>query len=174
MPVDIYRNNDYQVLSINTSKSTEYQIRRMRLTDIDTLVKIEQITWPNESWPFETFFDHIIHPFWHCWILESTNNDNLILGYGLQYVYKSVSHIANLCIDPNQRGRGLGKILLRYMIDHSRLFGASAIELEVNTSNIPAYNLYYKHGFIIIELLEQYYSDNTDAYRMQLSIDRTS
>ncbi|CAF0971112.1 unnamed protein product [Rotaria sp. Silwood1] len=172
MPSDIRSNDNYQVLPINIERSTRCRIRRMRETDIDTIVKIEQITWPNESWSFEHFFDYLNNPLWHCWILTSTTNDYLVFGYGLQCIDKHVSHIANLCIDPNQRGRGLGGILLNHMIDYSRRLGASIVELEVNTSNMHAYNLYCKHGFIIIELLERYYSDSTDAYRMQLTINR--
>ncbi|CAF2541419.1 unnamed protein product [Rotaria sp. Silwood2] len=172
MPSFISNNNDYQILSINAKKSNQYRIRRMQETDIDTIVKLEQITWPDESWSSEVFFDYLHNPFWDCWILACSINDNSILGYGLQYIDNHVSHIANLCIDPCQRGRGLGGILLQYMIDYSRRLGASIIELEVNTSNIQAYNLYYKHGFVKIGFLERYYLDSTDAYRMQLILDR--
>ncbi|CAF1107355.1 unnamed protein product [Rotaria sordida] len=170
MPPEININDVYQTFAMTSNKQNQYRIRRMLETDIKTVVKIEQVTWLDESWSSQQVFDCLNHPHWQCWILESTNDDNLILGYCFQYIYKHVSHIANLCIDPNQRGHGLGETLLRYMIDYSCLFGASVIKLKVNTSNIPAYRLYDKYGFRIVQFLPQYYSKHADAYQMILRL----
>jgi len=144
----------------------------MHRTDIDTVINIEQATWPLDSWTYEYFLECLDDPLWNCWILESTTTDNSILGYGFQYFSNGISHIANLCIHPHQRGHGLGGILLRHMINYGYNLGFSIVELEVKTSNINAYRLYAKHGFRIIQLLERYYSNTADAYRMRLIVNR--
>jgi ribosomal-protein-alanine N-acetyltransferase len=162
-----------QPLTISQNYFNEFKIRLMRESDVDIVSEIDRITWNESSWPSGDFFKALYNPFWSCWVLKSTTHDHAILGYGLQYLSHGRSHIANFCIHPNQRGRGLGGILLRHMIDHARRIGVSIVELEVNTTNINAYNLYVKHGFRKIYTLERYYSETEDAYLMQLIIRRT-
>ncbi|MHC5205163.1 GNAT family N-acetyltransferase [Pseudomonas chlororaphis] len=53
--------------------------------------------------------------------------------------------IEMLFIDPDHRGQGLGKQLLRYAIEH-----LNADELDVNEQNPQALGFYFKQGFEII------------------------
>ncbi|CAF0973051.1 unnamed protein product [Rotaria magnacalcarata] len=159
------------VSSNNNDKSAKYRIRRMLDSDVNTLVKIEQITWPFEAWTADTFFHYLDEPFTYCWILVSATNNHSVLGYAIQYFISEKSQIANLCIHPDQRGRGLGGILLHHMINYAHQFGYRIHQLEVNTSNIHAYRLYNKYGFKIVGMLRQYYSDGADAYDMRLIVD---
>lgn len=156
------------------STSNVCRIRSMVQTDIPSVYAIDQDTWKDQSWPLEYFFSYLNDPETKCWILDDNNKTNncKILGYGFQSLSNGISHIANLCIHPDERGRGFGGILLRYMIDFSQQFDVSIIELQVHTSNTNAYTLYYKHGFRIIQYLERYYSDTEDAYLMRLRINR--
>lgn len=170
MPLRIDTNPDYQA----SANVKQYRIRTMTVTDIPTVVKIDRATWGDTSWSLEQFFDFFDDEFSDCWILESNSVDYPILGYGFQKSSNGVSHITNLCLHPDQRGRGLGGILLRHMIDYARWLNISIVELEVDTSNIRAYTLYFKHGFRISQRLERYYSENADAYRMQLFLKSTN
>ncbi|CAF2974149.1 unnamed protein product [Rotaria socialis] len=165
----IYENN---LLSSNDNdRPTKYRIRRMLDSDVNTLVKIEEITWPFEPWTADTFFHCLGEPFTYCWILVSVTNDHSVLGYAIQYFIREKSEIANLCIHPDQRGGGLGGILLHHMINYAHQFGYRIHQLEVNTSNIHAYRLYNKFGFKIVGVRKQFYSDGADAYDMQLIVD---
>ncbi len=166
MPPEITVNDVYQTFTV--FPNNQYRIRPMHDTDIAIVVNLEQATWGNASWSLEEFFQALTHPYWNCWILESTTTNGLLLGYGLQYFSDGLSHIANLCIHPDQRGRGLGGILLRHMINYASQIEASGIQLEVDTSNKSAYMLYVKHGFRIVQYLSKYYSEYSDAYLMKL------
>jgi ribosomal-protein-alanine N-acetyltransferase len=168
MSPEIHINDLYQSFAVTSINQNQYKIRPMLETDIATVVQIEQTTWGDESWSLDDFFRALDNPFSNCWILESTIKGYSVLGYGLQYVSGNVSHIANLCIRPSHCGYGLGKVLLHYLIDYARQKGASKIQLVVHTSNIRAYTLYSNHGFRILQLLPQYYSDQSDAYKMVL------
>ncbi len=53
--------------------------------------------------------------------------------------------IEMLFIDPDHRGQGLGKQLLKYAIEHF-----SADELDVNEQNPQALGFYFKQGFEVI------------------------
>jgi putative acetyltransferase len=50
-----------------------------------------------------------------------------------------------LFIDPDHRGKGLGKQLLRYALEH-----LNADELDVNEQNPQALGFYFKQGFEVI------------------------
>jgi ribosomal-protein-alanine N-acetyltransferase len=149
----------------------QYRIRAMTVTDIPSVVKLDEITWGDKSWTIEQFYDHLDDSVANCWVLESNTTDDSIAGYGFQRLSSGRLHITNLCIHPNECGRGLGGILLRHMIGYARWLNIPIVELEVATSNIRAYTLYYKHGFRIMQYLERYYSEIDDAYRMQLFIE---
>jgi ribosomal-protein-alanine N-acetyltransferase len=166
MPPEININDVYQAFI----ETFEYQIRAMDENDIPTVVNIERATWRDTSWLPNDFLDALHDPHYNCWILERITNGHRILGYGLQKAKRNSSHIANLCIHPSQRGHGLGGILLHHMIDHARQTGASMIELEVDTTNVHAYKLYYNHGFRKNRTFFKYYSDESDAYHMTLSL----
>jgi ribosomal-protein-alanine N-acetyltransferase len=164
----------HQTLVVIDRDECQHRIRSMYCTDINTLITIEQATWPSDSWSYEIFYKYLNDSLWNCWILESTNanTDSSILGYGVQCKLdesNKISCIANICIHPDQRGCGLGGILLRHMIDYARRTGASSVELQVGTSNKHAYMLYDKHGFRIVQVLKEYYSEGSDAYQMQLN-----
>ncbi|MHC8368275.1 GNAT family N-acetyltransferase [Pseudomonas sp. ZT5P21] len=53
--------------------------------------------------------------------------------------------IEMLFIDPTHRGQGLGKLLLRYAMEH-----LNADELDVNEQNPQALGFYFKQGFEVI------------------------
>jgi putative acetyltransferase len=53
--------------------------------------------------------------------------------------------IEMLFIDPDHRGQGLGKKLLRYALEH-----LNANELDVNEQNPRALGFYFKQGFEVI------------------------
>ena len=144
-----------------------YRIRSMSEDDIDAVLAIDMFTWPKEAWSGQNFSRALVDPTWNCWILEDSISDSSILGYGLQYSAHRVSHIANLCVHPYQRGCGLGGFLLRHMIDRARHENLPVVTLEVNTANEQAYKFYENHGFRIIDVLPAYYSCGSDAYRMQ-------
>jgi ribosomal protein S18 acetylase RimI-like enzyme len=67
----------------------------------------------------------------------------------LRKPHEGFRHSATLGIGilPAQRGRGLGRALLRATLDASREAGIRRVELEVYGSNGPAIALYERHGF---------------------------
>jgi GNAT superfamily N-acetyltransferase len=52
---------------------------------------------------------------------------------------------------PNQQGKGLGKMLVNYIIDEIKPLGATALHLNVNRHNIKAQRFYEHLNFKIIE-----------------------
>ena len=62
---------------------------------------------------------------------------------------KSVYRLHKIYIDPDQQGKGVGKLLLDHIINDIRPHGATHLELNVNRHN-AAIGFYKKYGFVIL------------------------
>ncbi|MGW6727314.1 GNAT family N-acetyltransferase [Nocardia sp. NPDC055029] len=60
--------------------------------------------------------------------------------------------IADVKVDPNHRGQGLGRNLVGLAIEHGRELGAHTLWLEVTNVNAPAIHAYFRMGFTICGL----------------------
>lgn len=67
--------------------------------------------------------------------------DGSILGFS----GVSEKRIEMLFVDAEQRGKGIGKVLLRHAVDEQ-----GADELDVNEQNAQAIKFYKKHGFVTV------------------------
>ena len=69
-------------------------------------------------------------------------------------------------VDPARQGLGIGRTLLRQMLDVADREAAQVV-LDVRTDNVPARTLYEAHGFEIVGLRPRYYRPSqADAYLM--------
>ena len=62
---------------------------------------------------------------------------------------KKELYISNLCVDKNNRKRGIGIFLLKNIINQAQLKNCKTIVLDVSNENIVAVELYKKYGFNI-------------------------
>jgi len=77
--------------------------------------------------------------------------DGGIIGFGASYG----NEVRSLFVHPIARGKGVGRILLEYML--SKMMGP--VTLNVAKSNISAKNLYAKYGFKVVDEFEATYND---------------
>jgi [ribosomal protein S18]-alanine N-acetyltransferase len=83
-----------------------------------------------------------------------------LVGYGGVWLSVDDGHITTIAIAPEQRGRGVGELLLISLIDQALDLGAERITLEVRVSNTVAQQLYLKYGFEPVGRRPRYYTDN--------------
>ncbi len=83
-----------------------------------------------------------------------------IIGYGGLWLTVDDAHITTIAVDPQQRGQGLGALLLNALIDYAYELSANQITLEVRASNLVAQQLYRKYGFETAGKRPRYYTDN--------------
>lgn len=74
--------------------------------------------------------------------------------------------ISLLAVESGVRSKGIGSALIDRFRQECLMNGISMIQLEVRTTNDGAIAFYKKHGFSIIETLDDYYNDGGSAYRM--------
>jgi len=73
--------------------------------------------------------------------------DGQLIGYGVLSIAADEAHVLNICIDPLAQSRGLGRQLLRALVQLAGNRGAQRVFLEVRPSNTPALALYHSEGF---------------------------
>lgn len=117
--------------------------------------------------------------FWIVQLLTSNNSyvayskdehgKSICIGYCLAYPESPTSGlICSLAVHPNYRNNQIGKTLLKMSIDSLKAQHILNIILHVRCDNIIAKNMYLKNGFVIIDIIKNYYgdNDNEDAYLM--------
>ncbi|WKE64938.1 ribosomal protein S18-alanine N-acetyltransferase [Gallaecimonas kandeliae] len=97
------------------------------------------------------------------------------VGFSICQRVLDESTLFNICVLPEQRGLGLGKVLMKDLVDEARAAGDSALFLEVRAGNAPAIALYQRFGFEEVGRRKHYYpagSEREDALVMRLELDR--
>ena len=92
-------------------------------------------------------------------------NDEKIIGFITATDLGETCDILSLVVDPEYRNRLVASNLLDYLISELDE-ELKLITLEVDSNNIPAFNLYEKFGFEVVNVRKNYYPDGDDAYLM--------
>lgn len=127
-------------------------IRPMTEADLDPIMTIEERAYPF-PWTQGIFRD-CLRAGHHGWVLD---HDGMIVGYAMLSVAVGEAHLLNLCVAPEQHGRGLGRRLLKRMLDVARWHHARRVFLEVRPSNTAALLLYHSEGFNEVGRRRGYY-----------------
>jgi [ribosomal protein S18]-alanine N-acetyltransferase len=85
-----------------------------------------------------------------------------VIGFAGMWLAFDEAHITTIGVEPAQRGRGLGELLLLCMFDEAVGRNANWLTLEVRVTNTAAQALYRKYGFTAHGTRKRYYSDNNE------------
>ena len=80
-----------------------------------------------------------------------------LVGYLLAWLVADRLEILNVAVDPVQRRKGVGLVLVDGAVREARNHGAQGIDLEVRASNEAAIGLYEALGFQRVGLRASYY-----------------
>ena len=144
------------------------RVRVLQLSDLPRILPLENAAY-DFPWSEAIFRD--------CFNAKYTGLaieiQGTFLGYGMLSVAAGEAHILNVVVDVNQRGRGLGKKLVRRLIDQARWHRVERVFLEVRASNNVARRLYAGLGFLEIGVRKAYYpgrQSREDAVVMSLQL----
>ncbi len=146
-------------------------IREAELLELDTILEIEELSftvpWTKDSF-LSAFASDMITVF-------SAEKNGAAVGFGCVSVLAPDCEILNIAVHPDERGNGIGRLLLNAMLEYAAKNGGEAAFLEVRESNTPARTLYEKNGFIPIGIRRNYYSKPTEnAIIMQLNLQKNT
>jgi len=79
---------------------------------------------------------------------EYANTSDETIGFYIGEYVAQEATLMDICVHPEQQGKGYGKTLLVQFIRQAKTKGAEKIWLEVRAKNISAQMLYINQGFI--------------------------
>ena len=131
-------------------------IRRMTMADVDGVAAVEAATFPT-PWSRDAFASEMKNVAARYLVAEQ---DGKIIGYAGAWIIIDESHITNIAVLQEHRGRGIGRLLTQGLMQYLSNLGAAYATLEVRRSNEVAQNLYKSLGFIKLGVRKRYYEDN--------------
>jgi len=144
------------IQNMNDEMSALVELRTMNYPDLKQVVAIEKKAYPH-PWTLGIFRD-CLQIGYNAWVMTL---DEEVIGYGIVMLSPVEAHILNICIDPQYQGRGLGRYLLRHLVNKSNQTDIDMVLLEVRRSNSKAQQLYQSEGFHELGIRKAYYpADN--------------
>lgn len=135
------------------------KIKKMTNDDLDEVMRIEELAYPNHHWSKNSFYQELSNKLAHYYCVVDTNTNELLAYIGYWQILEE-AHITTLAVHPNYRNNQLAQILLMTLIDDCYKQMIKYITLEVRESNLAAISLYEKLGFSSIGQRKNYYQDN--------------
>ncbi len=135
------------------------KIREMTPDDVDEVMKIEEVAYPNHHWSKNSFYNELSNKLAHYYCVFETKTNKLLAYIGYWQILEE-AHITTLAVHPDYRNKQLAQILLVTLIEDCYKQMIKYITLEVRESNVAAISLYEKLGFTSIGQRKNYYQDN--------------
>lgn len=145
---------------------SQTSIRLAEPSDSKALCALERVVFDYDQLGERSFKRLIQSPSALVYVLQSPSAD--ILGYAIVLTRRNSKYwrLYSMATSPAARGQGLGKQLLSYILLQAKPL-ACGLRLEVKCDNEIGLALYRQLGFEVTDLVEQYYSDGSNGYRMQ-------
>lgn len=96
-----------------------------------------------------------------CWGL--LGGEGQILAYAFLSIAVGEAQLLNICVDPEQHGKGFGRRLMQHLMDVAREEFCTIFLLEVRRSNVAARRLYESLGFTTLGVRKGYYPNGPGA-----------
>jgi len=136
----------------------------MKRADVDAVLEIERRAFES-PWQRAHFLHEILDN--RIALNRVVTHGERIVGYACVWCVSGELKINNIVVADPHRRRGLGRWILRAMLDEGRRRGCESATLEVRPSNIGAIELYRSHGFVEVGRRKNYYSaEGEDAILM--------
>ncbi len=143
-------------LVINKSP-LRFRFRDLDPGDLYSVMAIETASFPS-PWSHKLFEEEIGRAFSDAVVVVEEPGGE-VAGYAICWTVGEESHLLNIAVRPDARGRGIGRALLRECLRRGARAGASRIVLEVRPSNQQAIRMYRREGFRFVGIREGYYMD---------------
>ena len=118
-------------------------LRELTAADVDAVSKIESETF-SMPWSAEDFLEMVEADYAYYFVAECEGE---IAGCcGIRNI-AGEGEITNVVVAAKHRRKGIGRMLMEYMLNRAKEVGIGDCTLEVRISNLPAISLYESLGF---------------------------
>jgi len=142
------------------------KFRAMSALDLVSAVGIENDVYGKAAWSSAQFKEEFAKAPKNANYLVAEVDGELV-GYAGIFFAADVADIHTITVVENHRRKGIGRELLKRMIDWARVKKADAIMLEMRLGNDQARPLYEHYGFVEISKRENYYGPGLTAVVMR-------
>lgn len=129
--------------------------------DLEEIYKIELECFGEEAYPKSIFNYFLSNP---NSIFLKALKENQIIGFIAGVCRTGTCTLYTLNVKKDFRRKGIGSMLLEAFEKEALKRNVEKIILQVEVSNLPALNLYFKMRYQINRLLKNYYGWRRDAY----------
>lgn len=131
--------------------------------DILRISEIEKECFGGEAWSFQMFADSFSLDNFLGVVAEEGGE---VVGYGCLSVRGDDADLDNIAVVEPFRQSGVGKNILKRLVQKAKEKKLQKLFLEVRVTNAPAQILYLKNGFKGLYVRSRYYPDGEDAIVM--------
>ncbi len=137
-------------------RDSRVKVRGMRCGDIPTVLEIERCSFPS-PWSERAFMRELKQNRYAEYIVAE--HEDTVIGYAGMWLFVHETHVTNIAVCSDWRGRGVGGHLLRSLMKMAARRGIGRMTLEVRMSNEGARRFYRTYGFKTGGVRRNYYSD---------------
>lgn len=143
-------------------------IREALSQDLQEIYEIEQACFGEEQFSLHQLRYLITKAKGCFWVVESNQH---VIAYVcfLSHALRSNLRLYSIAVHPDRKGEGIATLLLDKGLVYARKMNYKSMTLEVDVRNLAAISLYEKKLFQIVRVLPSYYSENRDAFYMELT-----
>jgi len=143
-----------------------FTVKKMDIEDLDEVQLIAASSSFN-PWSKNMFTGEMGNPFSRCFIIKIRERSNPpVLGFICFRNVEDESELLNICVHPQYRQLGVGKRLMQFYFGFSSRKKIKTYYLEVNSSNLPAMNLYQSFSYQSFGIRKKFYQGKFDAILM--------
>ena len=161
---DIVTADDLSPDYMAKSQAERLRFRRMEHKDIEAVAAIESVSII-PPWSKASFEEAIEKEETYYVVCEAGGK---IKGYAGMWIAADEAEITGVAVEPESRGTGLGKDIVRHLLEKGQELGVKSFFLEVRKSNDKAIAVYEKCGFERVGERKDFYREpDEDAVVMR-------
>ncbi|MEO6943027.1 MAG: ribosomal protein S18-alanine N-acetyltransferase [Terrimesophilobacter sp.] len=148
-----------------------WQLRRASAVDLDGIMLLESSIFGTDAWSADTMLAELTSQNTSYLVAFKPETPERLDAYAglLSPQGAGVAEIQTIAVAQYARRSGLGRTMMRTLINEALTRGAGEIMLEVRADNPGAEELYRSLGFEAIAIRRKYYQpDGVDAHVMRL------
>lgn len=139
------------------------KIRKFLPKDFNQVLKISKSSFLR-SWPKKEFAKYLEDSF-------VAEEDGKVVGSIVGATLENQGIIKLIAVEQNYRGKGIGKKLIEFILEHFKEKGTREVIARSRTQNTAGISFLKNFGFKIIKTIENYYPNGNNAYLMKKKLE---
>ena len=141
----------------------DLKLSKMSIEDLKSIKNVLTSEFDN-FWSYDVLEEELECD--NSYVIVAKVDENTIVGFAGLKVILDEADIMNIVVKKDFRHNGIGSVLLKNLINHSKDLNLKTITLEVNENNLSAIRLYDKFSFDKLGIRKNYYDGKSDAIIM--------